>query len=223
MNSKNRSKVILCLILTFTLFPTFGKGQFIQTIYPTKDVFVSDATPNNNYGTHPWLWISNWENLSSGICQSFIYFILPPDYPAYQYIHLRFYIILLDIMNPFNISLYRINQNWNEETLNWTGRPSLGSYILSREVEHEETYLIDIQSLLTSRIFSIGIVANDSRLNFAEIASKDHTLVTSNQKLAVLLNNEGTVIILSIVGGVVAVGVGIFWFIRNKRKKTRNN
>lgn len=223
MNSKKHSKIILCLILSFTLFPVYGKGQFIHTIYPTKDTFVSEAFPNDNYGGHPWLWISNWENLSSGICYSYIYFILPPDYPAYQYINLRFYVLLLDEVHPFNISFYRINQYWDEMTLNWTGKPSLGSNILSREVEHEKTYLIDITSLLTSRIFSLGIVANDSRLNFAEIASKDHTLVTNDQELAILLNNEGTVIILSIVGGVVAAGIGVFWFIRNKRKKARDS
>jgi hypothetical protein len=222
MNSKKRSKIILCLILSFTTFPSFGKGQFIQTIYPTRDTFVSDAFPNENYGTHPWLWVSNWENISSGMCQSYIYFILPPNYPAYKSIHLRFYIILLDTLHTFNISFYRINQNWDEMTLNWTGKPSLGDCILSKDVESHETYVIDIQRILTSRIFSIGIVAEDSRLNFGEIASKEHELVTSDQKLAIVLNNEETVIILSVVGGVVAVGVGIAWFLRKKRKKERN-
>ena len=154
MNSRKRLKIILLLILSFTVFPTFGRGQFVQTIYPTKDVFASEAFPDNNYGTHPWLWISNWENISSGICYSYIYFILPPDYTIYQYINLRFYVILLDTLHPFNISLYRINQNWDEDILNWTGKPSLSTYILSKEVENDETYLLDIQSLLTSRIFS---------------------------------------------------------------------
>jgi hypothetical protein len=221
MNSKISSKILLCLILIFTIFPRYGKGQFIQTIYPTKDTFVSEENPDFNFGSHPWLWISNWENTSSGICHSYIYFILPPDYPAFQSIHLRFYIILLDEVQPYNISFYRINQYWDEETLNWTGKPTLGGYIFSKEAEHDETYLIDIQDLLTSRIFSIGIVANDSRLNFAEIASNDHTLITSQQKLAVLLNNEGTVITLSIVGGVAAVGVGIFYYLRKRRREAR--
>jgi LPXTG-motif cell wall-anchored protein len=35
----------------------------------------------------------------------------------------------------------------------------------------------------------------------------------------VLLNNEGTVITLSIVGGIAAVGIGIFYYLRNRRKK----
>ncbi|MHA2288254.1 MAG: CBM96 family carbohydrate-binding protein [Promethearchaeota archaeon] len=223
MSSKKYSKLVLCLIIIFTFFPNFGKGQTIQAIYPTKDAFVSDAYPNDNYGTHPWLWISNRDDLSSGICQSFIYFNLPPDYHTYSRINLRFYIVLLDTLHTFSISFYKINQPWNETILTWSGRPSLGDLILTKAVENNKIYEISIKNHLTSRDFSIGITAEDSRLNFAEIASKDHDSVINSQKLAVVLNNEDIVVIMSVVGIVAGIGIGVGWFIRNKRIKARNN
>ncbi|NVM46669.1 MAG: DNRLRE domain-containing protein [Candidatus Lokiarchaeota archaeon] len=222
MKLKNKTKVFLFLIVTFNIFPYFVRGQAIQTIYPTKDAFVSDTYPNDNFGTHPWLWICNWDNLSSGICQSYIYFNLPSDYQNYKTVNLHFYVLLLDTIHMFNISFYRINQGWDELTINWSGKPPLNDFILTKEVEDQEIYDIDIKSHLTSRVFSIGIVAADSRLNFAEIASKEHGSVTSDQKLAVVLNNEEFVIIMSVVGIVVISGAAVIAFFLYRRKKARN-
>lgn len=222
MKSKNRTTFFLFLIITLSFFPNFARGQAIQTIYPTKDAFVSDNYPNDNFGTHPWLWISNWEILSSGICQSYIYFNLPSDYQIYKTINLHFYVLLLDSLHTFNISFYRINQDWDELTLNWSGKPSLGDYILTKEVEDQEIYEINIKSHLTSRVFSIGIITEDSRLNFAEIASKEHGSVTNNQKLAVVLNNEEFVIIMSAVGIAVISGAALLGYFLYRRKKAKN-
>jgi len=221
IKNKNSTTIFLLLVITFTIFPNFAKGQIIQTIYPTKDASVNTVFPNDNTGSNPWLWISSAENASFGRCQAYIYFELPSDFTNYNVMNLHFYILLGDIEATFNISIYRIVQDWDEMTLNWTGKPSLGEYILSRQVESHKTYDINVKNHLSSNIFSICIIAEESQYNFGQIPSKEHGSYTGDNRLAIILSNIDTIIIISVVGIAVIAGTAVIGFFLYKRKKSK--
>jgi len=221
----SKIKLILgYIILNLILNPISVQGEPTQVIYPSADAFIGDMYPDFNTGDLKWLWICNDMNIVAGICYTLIYFVLPSNYNEYDTISLQFYIILTQSQSTLDVDVFRVIQTWNESTVNWNNRPSLGIFLFSRELRSGYSYDIDIKSHLISNTFSICILSLFFQYNLGQIPSKESsygqnhipTIVLSDS----LLNNVllGLMIGLTISGiaGLSVLGFYVY------RRKTRN-
>ena len=220
MKFKKSRNVLLFIFLSFLIFPNFAWGQIYQTVYPTKDAFVSTFYPDDNTGIDPWLWVSNDPVSPYETCISFIYYELPYDYSEYGLINFHFYIVLSVSDSSFNIQIHRITQNWEELTLTWNNSPLLGDLLLKTELESHRIYDINVKDYLISDIFSICIVASEVQNNLGQIPSSECDWYSEDKRPAIILIDIVPIITGSVVGVIVVAGIGYFLYKRRKARKT---
>jgi len=222
MKPKTKTAFILLFIITSNFFPTFAKGQIIHTVYPSKDACVTTVFPNDNINDEGMLWISSWGTKGYAIAQAYAYFKLPFDYSNYDTIKLGFDIFLGNHETAFNISIYWISQNWSETTISWNNKPSLGEFILNAQVGGGIANIFNVKKFISSGIFSICIIAEESQENYGSIPSNDYEYAShKDQRLALTLLNVKAIIILSIVGIIALLGSSVIGFYLYKRKRAK--
>jgi len=131
--------IILCLILAsgIYLFIPIALSQNYQNlkIVPLRDAFVLEGSPDNNYGVDPLLFMGEMTDPSSfgvpgnpGYCESYLFFNLSELKSLDTIIEVS--LIIPGAVGPtsdFNVYLYLTNPLWDEFTISWNDKPTLGT------------------------------------------------------------------------------------------------
>jgi len=136
-------RIIFVLLLILSLIPIVGAEQV--DIYPTGDTFVDRDVPTANYGTAT---TSKFGESSRFL--SYINFNTSsiPAYSAIDSATLNFYVSSLTGTGTY--ILQDVSSDWDEYTLTYNNRPTVGSTISLRNANTEWNYDIDITSLVTN-------------------------------------------------------------------------
>jgi hypothetical protein len=159
-------------------------------------------------------------------CYALVYFDLPDNYDEYDHIYLHFYMVLAVSDSTFDIEFYRVSESWNETIVTWNTRPSLGTYLFSKQVADHRQYNIGIKENVQSDVFSFYIIGAYPQFNLAQILSKDSGM-DSQYIISLILKDVDPVnlpVIFGIIGVVLAVSGGIsFYFFKKKRNPSKSD
>ena len=95
--------------------------------------------------------------------------------------------------------------------------------MLSRELEDNRIYDINLKDEIVAPIFSICILAEEYQWNLGQIPSKENDFVAVEKRLSIVLTNMDIIIISSIAGVTVASGVVVAVLFYRRKKKARTN
>ena len=212
-NSNKYSIIIICVFfLNFLFLVPLGNAKTTLIIDPLKDTFiVNGINSSNNFSLYNYCVIRN--NGSERI-DSLYYFELPNNYAEYDNVAFSFYAFLLGAGSPdaYNVSIYNINENWNESSVTWDSRPSNSELLLNTTII-KELQSIDFKAIIPSHNFSICINSTTVQNGFVQVFTKEYT--GTEQSLVIILSDNPVptvpgyeiLIILSVSGVVIIFSI----------------
>jgi hypothetical protein len=217
-----KSQMILGYIfMLFVILITPVKAKSTVILPPSKDTYIRNVYPNTNEGGEPWLWICNDEGILYDISQALLFFELPYDYNRYQSIQLHFFTRLAG-ENGFDLDVFHILEPWEEMSVTWNTRPSMGASLFSQVVNSDQEYLIDIKPFITSRIFSIYLLSSSIAVNLCQIPSLENNSSDIYQSTYVKLSDIELFKIFPsftiIVYGIVGLSLTIVFFLKYRSR-----
>jgi hypothetical protein len=208
------------LFMMFVILVTPVQAQSRVILPPSRDTYIRNVYPNTNEGDEPWLWICNDEGILYDISQALLFFELPYDYDQYQSILLHIYTRLAGD-NGFDLDVFRIIEPWEEMSVTWSTRPSLGEYLFSQLVNSNQEYLIDVKSFITSRIFSIYLLSSSIAVNLCQIPSFESNSSEAFQSTYIKMSGLELKLFPSvtiIVFGLVGLSLTFVFFLKYRRR-----
>lgn len=223
MKVRKNHLILGYIILYFLFLPIPVKAKSSIIIPPSKDAYVWNLTPDTNDGDASWLWICNDGGTYYDTCQTLLYFKLPYGYDQYQFIELRF-IVYLALNESFNLDIYHVIGPWEELSVTWNTRPSLGEYIISQTVVPQQEYLINIKPYLSSDVLSISIISTSLAVNVCRIPSHEIGILDSNQLTYIQLSQiDFFMEYISIFFALGLIGLGLIVFLLLKIRTIIHN
>lgn len=150
---KQENNIILGIVIIFLsvlIFNQFGLLSVVPSggIIVSDDAYVDIGNPNSNYGSKDYTVVEiDKDSSDNDLHWTYLKFNIPSTkinlikkgailesailylYPTYAH--------------RMRISLYGVDNNWDEQTLDWNNKPSLGSLITTKSIlsSDEDTYI----------------------------------------------------------------------------------
>ncbi|MHA1492273.1 MAG: CBM96 family carbohydrate-binding protein [Promethearchaeota archaeon] len=149
----SRKKILFVTILFLFGFlsmipPTLGgsKPATISTI-ASKDSYVRQYNPTSNYGGQDWFLLGR--DVYSAAMEAYFYFDFS-DKPS-SWTKAEISIDFYSIPSTTNVTVYLIENSWEELTITWNNKPSKGEIITSFLIAAEDPYIFDVSSYIAGR------------------------------------------------------------------------
>lgn len=150
-----KKRKILILLLMF-LIPSFIIGvpsvqaivrdETISTI-AEKDTFVRQYYPTNNYGGQSYFLVGR--DVWGTALETYLYFNFSDKPVNWKSAEIAFDLYSID--STVNLSVYLIEDSWEELTLTWNNKPSKGEMIDSFLVSAEKIYKVNVSDYIAGR------------------------------------------------------------------------
>lgn len=164
------------IILLISIFA--NSVQASNTIlYPNKDSYVNSYEPNKNFGDRINIECGTFYVPMTGttfFCEAYICFDLSEIDTGWKKVEICLKFNFLSDFMDFD--LYEISENWEESSITWSNKPSVGKDLLSFRVEYDSEIIIDITSHLSNSEFSICILPFRYYYQVVNFSSKEHIL-----------------------------------------------
>ncbi len=151
---KSSNKIIIfvsmIIILEFSMiFPPILAGTKPATIstVASKDSYVRQYNPTSNYGGQDWFLLGR--DAFSAAIEAYFYFNFS-DKPS-TWTKAEISLDIYSIPETTNITVYLIENSWEELTITWNNKPSKGEVIMSFLAAAETEYIIDVSNYITGK------------------------------------------------------------------------
>jgi len=224
-----KSKVLilfLSFLVIFSLFAVPVHAKTEKTIYPTKDTYIDENLPDDNFGTAEFL---HCGYLAGKEFRAYFFFDLSNIDSGWE--DVRLYLRYSMFAGSFRITLYWVSElyaYWNENDLTWNTRTSLTGTVGSYIIPDVGVYYISMMNHISQDDSYINIVAcaTDDQEDFLVITSREHVISQYRPRLVftyptTLLEIMMPYILAFSIGIPALVIVGIFAVVWLKRKKKK--
>ncbi|MFX1281472.1 MAG: DNRLRE domain-containing protein [Promethearchaeota archaeon] len=146
-------------------------------LYPNKDSYVNSYEPNKNFGERINMECGTFYVPMTGttfFCEAYICFDLSEIDLGWKKVEISLKFNFFS--NLMDFDLYEVVENWEESSISWSNRPSLGKDLLSFRVEYDSEIIIDISSHLSESELSICIVPFHQYYQVVNFSSREHLL-----------------------------------------------
>ena len=140
-----------------------------EEVYTTADAdtYILDSSPSSNYGYSQFLHVT----VSGHETEAYFHFDFTDKPNNWDKAEIKIYPQSFAI--PFYVTVYLITEVWDEYTLNWINRPSLGEIIASLTIS-TSNITFDVSDYITGEGISICLkTTNPSQLGILTIYSKE--------------------------------------------------
>lgn len=165
------------------------------TIYPNKDVLVTNSAPTNNYGNSVYFEASADTVGIDEASRSLVYFDLSVVPPNATIDSAKYTLSGLSHNGENACSLKRITESWDEDTITWNDLPSViesDSINLEKSTSSSQDYEMDVTDLVqqwsdrTTENYGFILKMNDeNEIGQLRFASTDYTDSTLHPKLEI--------------------------------------
>ncbi len=132
------------------------------------DTYIIDSEPSSNYGYFQFIHITS----SGHKTEAYFHFDLSskPD----NLIKAEIEIKPQSFAIPFYVTVYLISEVWDEYTLNWINKPTLGEIITSLTIRTSSDLIFDVSDYITGEGISICLkTTSPSQLGILTVYSKE--------------------------------------------------
>jgi len=146
----------ILIVLSIILVPNFIfaiqpvnaiiRDQTIETT-AEKDTYAREYNPTTNYGGQSYFLVGR--DVFSAAVEAYFYFNFS-DKPV-NWENAEIALDLYSISSTVNLSVYLIEDSWNELTLTWNNKPTKGEMIDSFLAATEKIYTINVTSYIAGR------------------------------------------------------------------------
>lgn len=167
-----------------------GDGTCSVTLSPVEDAFVDLGSPNDNLGSLTFLFIGNSAKMS------FLKFDVS-DIPSESTIESAFYknFVSFSSINNLGVGIYPCVGSWDEMSVTWNTKPSIGSEIISdsstnyvsTSIGHWRLHNISplVQEWVDGTTTNNGIAFYYTGSSYARVYSREYSTTTNRPYLDV--------------------------------------
>ena len=147
MKSSKKIIIFVSLIIIFefsTIVPPILAGTKPATVstVASKDSYVKQYTPTSNYGGQDWFLLGR--DIWNAAIEAYFYFDFS-DKPS-TWTKAEISLSIYSISETTNITVYLIENSWEELSITWNNKPSKGEVITSFLAAAETEYTIDVSN-----------------------------------------------------------------------------
>lgn len=172
MKYKNIILILIMLWFQLSSLLIFSTAASQETIYATKDSYVSSNDPDANYGGQSDLYCGIWVPYSIYEYEVYMYFDFSSIAQGWEEVLL--YLDFSLVSQTMYFDLVRITQNWNEYSITWNNKPSHGTTLVSSfGVPDDGLYYGDVSNVVSGTSFSICICSSYDQDDYVWISSRE--------------------------------------------------
>ncbi len=166
MKNKNLFFVSIVLLISFSIFLSYGHAATKKTVYATQDSYVSSFDREANYGGQTFLYCGIWSFYEYEV---YMYFDFGSIKSGWNKVDL--YLDFFLVSQIIHLDILRITGSWSEFSITWNNKPSHGMQLLSFLIDDNGLYYIDVSSHVSGTVFSICICTSYDQ--YAWISSRE--------------------------------------------------
>ncbi len=111
-----------------------------------KDSYLIDLLPLGNYGSEEEFWVM-WDlTILMGKRTAFLHFPFTDKPDNVIKVEIRIYFKVQ--YDPIDIQIFTVNEDWEEDTINWFNAPIGETFILSDEISKSGFYTLDVTDFI---------------------------------------------------------------------------
>ena len=150
---------IISFLLIVCTVNVIGQSQYLTTsVTADKDSYVDSDHPDMTHGMDQTILAGI--SFNDTLYEIFMGFSLNNSPQGWISAEISF--TLFDLVQILNISIWLIEEHWEESTLTWNNKPAQGELITSFNVTQDDTYTFDITDFVGNRN-NISICVNATK------------------------------------------------------------